>query len=60
MAREKCNTLKKIIIPIYSWLQEYSSIEYCEKELEISHDRAVDFINYLIEVRNEYQSNNLI
>ncbi|XP_076034763.1 male abnormal protein mab-31-like [Oratosquilla oratoria] len=42
--------LTKIIIFIYSWAKDYTSSNYCNDEIEINKDTAVDFNNYLREV----------
>ena len=42
--------LKKIILFIYSWAKDYTTIDFCIQELGISKDTAVDFNNYLREV----------
>ena len=42
---------KKIIVFIYSWAKEYSSIKYCKDELRICRATTIDFNNYLREVR---------
>ena len=46
--------LKKIIVFIYSWAKDYTAIiiiDFCIDDLGIRKDTAVDFNNYLREVR---------
>lgn len=41
---------RKIILFIYCWAREYSSISFCEKELEIDDNTVIDYNMYLREV----------
>jgi transposase-like protein len=43
-------SLPKIVHFIYCWANQYTSIAFCEKELEMSHNAIVDWNNYLREV----------
>ena len=45
--------LKKIILFIYAWSQELTSIKFCEKELESNKESVVNFNNYLREVNTK-------
>jgi len=36
-----------IVLFIYSWVNEYTSIKFCEKELENDHSTTVDWNNYM-------------
>lgn len=41
---------RTIILFIYCWSYELSSVSFCERELEINHNAVVDYNNYLREV----------
>ena len=45
-----CLDLGKIVLFIYCWCYEMTSIRFCKRELEINHNTIVDFNNYLREV----------
>lgn len=40
---------RSIIMFIYSWIYQYATEKYCEKELKINHGTRVDWANYLRE-----------
>ena len=42
--------LRKVVLFLYAWSREMTSITYCEHELSISHGTAVDWNNFLREV----------
>lgn len=42
--------LNKILLFIYCWSHQLTTIDYCERELEINHNTTIDWNNYLREV----------
>lgn len=42
--------MRKVILFIYCWAYEMTSIEFCTRELEIDHSAVIDWNNYLREV----------
>lgn len=42
--------INAVIEIIYSWTKEYTSIKFCEDELNINHNTIVDYKNYMREV----------
>ena len=42
--------LRKVVLFLYAWYREMTSITYCEHELGISHGSAVDWSNFLREI----------
>lgn len=43
-------SFRKVVLFIYCWAHEMSSIEFCRRELELDDNTVVDWANYLREV----------
>ena len=41
---------RKVVLFLYAWSREQTSIEYCQHELEIGHSSAVDWNNFVREI----------
>jgi transposase-like protein len=52
-------SFRQVVLFIYCWAREYTSVKFCEDELDLSHTTVVDFNNFLREVCAESLMNNI-